>query len=149
MTQRGSLDAIIEQVPSNRSRATLLPIVDRHCLDGTIFCSDGWKAYNKLRDHLQIEDCLHFSVNHSENFVDPETGAHTQTIEGLWRHCKAFLPSFGLKSRDLHTYLGAFLWHRYCKQRKLDMFVKFLKCAAEIRPPDKNELPNGTIALCL
>ena len=149
MTQRGSLDAIIEQVPSNRSRATLLPIVDRHCLDGTIFCSDGWKAYNKLRDHLQIEDSLHFSVNHSENFVDPETGAHTQTIEGLWRHCKAFLPSFGLKSRDLHTYLGTFLWHRYCKQRKLDMFVKFLKCAAEIRPPDKNELPNGTITLSL
>ena len=118
------------------------------CLDGTIFCSDGWKAYNKLRDHLQIEDCLHFSVNHSENFVDTETGARKQ-LRGCGDTVKHFLPSFGLKSRDLHTYLGTFLWHRYCKQRKLDMFVKFLKCAAEIRPPDKNELPTRTVAFAL
>ena len=82
------------QVPSNRSRKTLLPIIDQHCLPGTIFCSDGWKAYHKLKEHLQLEDVDHFPVNHSENFVDPESGAHTQTIEGVWKHCKDFLPSF-------------------------------------------------------
>ena len=145
LVQRGCLDAIIEQVPSNRSRATLIPTIDRHCLDGTIFCSDGWKAYNKLKEHILLDNCEHFSVNHSKNFVDPETGAHTQTIEGLWRHCKTFLPTFGMKSKDLNTYIGSFLWHRYCKQRKLDMFIKFLECAAELHPPVKNILPNGVL----
>ena len=125
LVQRGCLDAIIEQVPSNRSRSTLIPIIDRHC--------------------LLLDDCEHFSVNHSKNFVNPETGAHTQTIEGLWRHCKAFLPTFGMKSKDLNTYIGSFLWHRYCKQRKLDMFIKFLKCAAELLPPVTNIMPNGVV----
>ena len=143
LTERGSLDVIILQVPSNRARKHLIPIIDQHCLPGTIFCSDGWKAYNKLKDHLLLEDCEHFTVNHSKNYVDPETGAYTQTIEGVWNHCKQFLPAFGMKPKDLHTYIGSFLWTRYCKQRKLDMFVHFLKSAAELHPPVVNELPNG------
>ena len=141
MTPRGSLDVVIKQVASNRSRDVLLPIIDEHCLPGSIFCSDGWKAYNKLREHLQLEDVDHFPVNHSENFVDPESGAHTQTIEGVWRHCKDFLPSFGLKPAYLRTYLGTFCWYRYCKQRKIDMFIHFLKCAGELHPPVVNILP--------
>ena len=145
LVERGSLDSIIVQVPSNRSREVLIPIIDQHCLDGTVFCSDGWKAYNKLKEHLQLEDCLHFPVNHSKNYVDPATGAYTQTVEGMWNHCKTFLPSFGMKPKDLRTYLGAFLWTRYCKQRRLDMFTHFLKCAAELHPPLTNTLPDGTV----
>ena len=64
-----------------------------------------------------------------------------QTIEGLWHHCKDFLPSSGMKPRDVHSYLGAFMWHRYAKQRKLDMFLFLLKCSAEIFPPVQNLLP--------
>ena len=145
LVERGSLDSIIVQVPSNRSREVLIPIIDQHCLDGTVFCSDGWKAYNKLKEHLQLEDCQHFPVNHSKNYVDPATGAYTQTVEGMWDHCKTFLPSFGMKPKDLRTYLGAFLWTRYCKQRRLDMFTHFLKCAAELHPPLTNTLPEGTV----
>jgi hypothetical protein len=135
LTQRNSLDCILEQVPSNRSRKTLIPIINKHCLPGTLFCSDGWRAYNCLAEHLDIEDVLHYSVNHSKNYVDPDTGAHTQTIEGLWSHVKDYLPSHGMKPCDLVSYLGAFMWVRYCKQRRLDKFIHFLKCAAEIRPP--------------
>ena len=94
LTARGSLDAIIKQIPSNRSRSVY-----------------GWKAYHKLREHLELQDVEHFQVNHSENFVDPNTGAHTQTIEGMWRHCKEFLPSFGLKPAYLDSFIGTFCWH--------------------------------------
>ena len=134
MTERDSLDAIAIQVPSNRSRKNLLPHINDHCLPGSIFCSDGWKAYYKLAEHLVVDDALHYAVNHSENFVDPETGAHTQTVEGFWRQCKSYLPNFGLKPRYLRTYIGSFLWYRYCKQRKLDLFVHMLKSISEKRP---------------
>ena len=146
LIERGSLDCRIELVDASRSRKTLLPIINRHCLPGSIFCSDSWKAYNALADHLDLEDVLYFPVNHSENYVNPNTGAHTQTVEGLWRHCKDFLPNFGMKPKDLGSYVRQFMWHRYAKQRKLDMFLFFLKCASEIYPPTISNLPTGAMS---
>ena len=83
LAERDSLNCAFKQLPSNRKRSTLLPIIDNHCLEGTLFNSDGWKAYEKLAEYLQLEDSLHFHENHSANYVDPDTGAHTLTIEGL------------------------------------------------------------------
>ena len=143
LTERGRLDCVITQVDASRSRRLLLPIIQKHTLPGSIFCSDGWKAYHSLAEHLDLEDVVHFPVNHSQNYVNPETGAHTQTVEGVWRHCKDFLPSFGLKPKDLHTYIGTFMWYRYCKERKLDMFKHFLVSAASKFPPSRTNLPSG------
>ena len=148
LVQRDSLDCILKQVPSNRNRQMLVPIIEHHCMDGTIFASDSWKAYGKLDENVQLEDCLHFAVNHSQNYVDPETGTHTQTIEGLWSHVKNFLPVRGMKPHDLSSYLGFFMWDRYCKQRKLDKFVHFLRCAAEIRPPNHRVDFKLPVAIC-
>ena len=41
----------------------------------------------------------------------------------------------------LKIYLGSFLWHRYCKQRNLDMFIHILSCFSEKRPFVKSDLP--------
>ena len=144
LIERGSLDCVLETVDAGRSRKTLIPIINKHCADGTVFCSDSWKAYYKLPEHLEIEDVLYFPVNHTNNYVDPITGAHTQTIEGLWRHCKEHLPSYGMKPVDLQEYLGSFMWIRYCKQRKLDMFMEMMKCISVEVPPFQSSLPIGT-----
>ena len=149
LVQRESLNCILKQVPSNRTRKTLLPIIEQHCIEGTIFHSDGSKEYGKLAEHLDVEDCSHFPVNHSSNYVDPETGAHTQTIEGLWSHVKDFLPVRGMKPHDLGSYLGWFMWDRNCRQLKHDKFLHFLRCAAEVRPPSYKfefQLPQATMS---
>ena len=84
------MDCWVQQV-HNRRRTTLVPILDSHVANGSILCSDKWSAYKDLEEHLRVEDSQHYTVNHSKNFVDPETGAYTQTVEGMWRHMKAFL----------------------------------------------------------
>ena len=60
-------------------------------------------------------------------------------------HVKDFLPVRGMKPKDLGSFLGWFMWWRYSRQRDLDLFVHFLKCAAEIRPPSHfSKLPFAT-----
>jgi len=49
-----------------------------------IIHSDQWKAYATLNEH----GFTHKTVNHSLNFIDQSTGAHTQLIKGHWRIVK-------------------------------------------------------------
>ena len=145
LAERGSLDCVLQTVHSSRSRALLMPMINENCADGTIFCSDGWKAYVKLSEHVELEDTLHFAVNHTNNYVDPITGAHTQTIEGIWNHCKSFLPMHGVKPQLLQSYLSSFMWFRYVKQRNLDVFKHFLISAAVVFKATTTTLPNGSM----
>lgn len=55
-----------------RDAATLVPIIQKWILPDSTIISDCWGAYNKLAS-LGYK---HVTVNHSKNFVDPETGMY-------------------------------------------------------------------------
>ncbi|EEC12555.1 hypothetical protein IscW_ISCW024560, partial [Ixodes scapularis] len=74
-----------------RNRRTLHAIVAKNVYPGTTVVTDKWKGYDGLwtvHDDLGHMVLNHLTVNHSENFVDPETGAHTQKIESAWTALK-------------------------------------------------------------
>lgn len=99
-----------------RNEANLLPIIQSWCPGGSIINSDCWGAYH----NLQANGFNHFTVNHSQNFVDPITQEHTQRIESLWKQCKMFLNThYYNKSTDLDMYIGEFCF-RYNHNK--DMF---------------------------
>jgi transposase-like protein len=80
MVERSTNRIRIELCPDNRrDAATLVPIIERHVHPGTMIYSDGWAAYRGLQE----AGYQHQTVIHDRNFVDPDTGTHTQTIEGM------------------------------------------------------------------
>lgn len=102
-------------VPIERKDAdTLLPIITEHILPETTIMSDSWAAYGGI----ERLGCFfrHLTVNHSVNFVDPDTGAHTQTIEGTWSHFKARHKEERGTSRALFgSYVTQFVWRKHFK----------------------------------
>ncbi|KAK3873925.1 hypothetical protein Pcinc_021103 [Petrolisthes cinctipes] len=85
-----------------RDRETLLNVIKERVEPGTTIISDCWRAYNCLEE----EGYRHLTVNHSINFVDPNTHAHTNTIERLWREAKRKVPLFGRRKKHFVGYLA-------------------------------------------
>ncbi|XP_068671312.1 uncharacterized protein [Montipora foliosa] len=80
VVEQGSQKVLLFRV-SDQTRETLVHrLITTHIQPGTVIYLDQFTPYIPL-DQLGY---IHVSVNHSKNFVDPESGAHTNTIEGVW-----------------------------------------------------------------
>ena len=64
-------------IVQRRDAKTLIPIIQRNLKVGSDINSDKWRAYNKINQN----GYQHFTVNHKENFVIPNTGKHTQLVK--------------------------------------------------------------------
>ncbi len=76
----------------------------QHINQKTEIHSDEWRAYNRIKH----EEYDHYTVNHTENFVDPVTGRHTQLIECLWNVAKSEIDkrAMGKSENILDGYLA-------------------------------------------
>ncbi|XP_023216113.1 uncharacterized protein LOC111618774 [Centruroides sculpturatus] len=113
-----------------RDSQTLLSVLKEWVLPGTTVISDCWKAY----DCLQTEGFHHLTVNHKYNFVDPQTGSHTNTIERMWREVRANVPRYGVRKEHMVGYLAEYLF----KAKYPDMGSRlhhFQVAAANLYPP--------------
>ena len=115
---------------SDRTAATLIPIIKQWIVPGTKILSDCWKSYSSL----QSEGYLHETVNHSVEFVT-ETGVHTNNIESRWNAVKKSLPRYGTRKDLYESYFA-----EYCIRRKyldcaIDKFLYFLHLISLVYHP--------------
>ncbi|XP_071633117.1 uncharacterized protein [Temnothorax longispinosus] len=103
---------------------------------GTTIMSDCWKSYNCLNS----EGFQHLTINHSMNFVDPDTGAHTQNIERVWREVRANIPRYGTRSSHLVGYLAEIFFKR--RYKFSDKIVVFFEAIGKFFPPKENTTDN-------
>ena len=100
---RETKKVFLTTVPS-RDKETLLEIIKTRIKPGMTLISDCWKSYNCLSE----ENFKHLTVNHSLNFLDPDTGSHTQNIENLWWQIKRKLPETYTRHNQLYLHLAEY-----------------------------------------
>ncbi len=114
----------------NRTKDTLVACIKEWILPGTHIVSDCWASYSSL----SLEGYTHTTVNHSTNFVDPDTGASTQNIERVWRDVRSDIPTFGRRQYHFVGYLSFVLFKKVFPEAQ-QRFCQFLLAAAELYPP--------------
>lgn len=112
------------RIVESRDRETMEDIIQRHVLPGSIIMTDCFKSYNRLNSL----GYRHMSVNHSYSFVDRNTSACTNSIEGTWNALKMQIPP---RNRTIYceTNLWEFIWRR---MNENDLWNGFLLSLKEI-----------------
>ena len=108
-----------------RDAATLEGIIQNRIRVGTRIWSDEWKAYTNIE---RLGYTL-YTVNHSENFVCPHSGVHTNNIEGMWAKAKRkFRHMSGTSEDNFGGYLEEFVWlKRYKNMRFQRIFTHIVE----------------------
>ncbi|XP_077487904.1 uncharacterized protein LOC144098860 [Amblyomma americanum] len=121
-----------------RDAATLGAIIAANVQSGTTIVSDESVAYQCVPGLLDSNgvnmNLTHQTVNHSQFFVDPVTGTHTQSIESSWQKAKARLIRSGRKLTPQLTeaYLGWLWWQSINgRQRCHDPFLRLMEAIAK------------------
>lgn len=109
MIGRTSGKAVIFTV-DRRTADSLIPKIRDHVEVGSTIFSDDWAAYRQL----PRQGYEHGVVVHKDNYVDPVTGVHTNTIEGFWGNAKnPFKQMHGVFPHQLNAHLDevTFRWN--------------------------------------
>jgi hypothetical protein len=121
-------DAFILQV-SNRDAITLRNALERNVQPGTRVISDCWRGYSSLSQF----GWDHRSVNHSQNFVNPdEPDIHTQKIERMWKTLKRTIPkecNSSLRWSYVHEFVfkQRFKWYSLSIGERIHLILTKLK----------------------
>ncbi|CAG8719828.1 14043_t:CDS:2 [Ambispora leptoticha] len=102
------------EVVADRTADTLLEVISRHVLEGSIIYTDMWRGYNGLEG------------------LNPVTGVHTNTIEGLWNGLKLRIPARDRTKDEVTNHLHEFVW----RKKKNNIWGGFINALKTTSYPD-------------
>ena len=95
------------ELVEKRDRDMLFPTIQRHIARETEIHSDEAVVYFSLNQ----SGYLHRTVKHTEYYVNPNDGTHTNNIENFWSHLKTHFRSMhGVNNENLSTHLDEFMY---------------------------------------
>ena len=117
----------------DRSEKILGHYIKKWIKPGSIIYSDKWRSYSKISKYKGYK-FSHKTVNHEKYFKDPETGVHTNTIEGMWKHLKSHKTGTGKPMFNYYFY--EFAWRRkFLPNFNTSGFDKFLIAVSKVYNP--------------
>lgn len=108
----------------DRTAQTIGDIILRHVHPGSIILTDLWKGYNCITKEFDVY--AHQTVNHSKTFKDPDTGTHTNTIEGTWNGLKMSIKPRNRTKNGINDHLFEFIWRRTNRDKLWNAFLHAL-----------------------
>jgi transposase-like protein len=105
--ERSAEKKFFVEVVERRDSMTILDVLSRHIIPGSIVHTDCWKGYHNIENDLDI---AHHTVNHSISFIDYETDVHTNSIEGKWAGLKNAITLRGKVTKTLDGHLLEHIW---------------------------------------
>lgn len=119
----------------DRTRETLLPIIEEIVLPGTEIHSDCWRSYLAIPAIPVIPNYIHKTVNHTENFVDPNSEACTNHVECFWKNAKQKIKLMcGTTDGMLPSHLDEFLWRQRNGKITFEIFNNLLTQISQYYP---------------
>ena len=80
-----------------------------------------------------MSDERHVEGNYSQNFVDPDTRAHTHRIENTWWGVKRSMRRIGASKDLFESYLQEWLWRQYYGDDPFGNIIKHIAALYEVR----------------
>ena len=122
--ERTDARLVFAEVVSDRSAETIHDVLSRHIAAGSIIHTNLWRRYASISERFSI---VHHTVNHSLFFKDPDTGTHTNTVEGTNYALKRSVPPRSRTSSSLPLYLMEFVWRRKYSNNLWNGFIDALR----------------------
>ena len=100
-------------------------VLNKYIEPGSVVWTDSFSSYNTF----SMNGYIHGKVDHSENFMDPNTGVHTQGIERAWLDAKDWYKSARGNRKYLQSHLDKVSWRKLRAHHKHQntLFAAFLQ----------------------
>ena len=99
-----------------------MELITENVEEGSHIVTDEWRGYSRSTER----EYTHHTVNHSRNYVDPESGYHTQNVERAWVDCKCYMKKSRGGGPHLQAHLDEFAWRKMRKNSPDGLLNAFL-----------------------